>query len=331
MLARTLIALGCLSTLVSCGYGEARLEVGSAPGASSPVEEDQPGGVPSVTPPPTPVAGDAGVVVLDPDSGVPVVPLPDGGFAPIPGIPCDVSTVLAQRCSNCHGVPLQNFAPVRLLTHQDLLAPSASIPGQTMGDRVVVRINSTVSPMPPAPATLTAAERATLESWVASGMPAGEACSGADGGAVIPPVEQDAGTPPPIVSVCTSNTFWTGGNNGSASMNPGRACIACHSQGDGPTFAAAGTVYPTVREPNLCNGRSGVTVEITDANNVVRTATTNGAGNFNLTGVLAKPYRVRLLYQGRVRVMNTPQTSGDCNSCHTETGLNGAPGRIVAP
>jgi hypothetical protein len=25
------------------------------------------------------------------------------------------------------------------------------------------------------------------------------------------------------------------------------------------------------------------------------------------------------------------QTETSCNSCHTETGLNGAPGRILAP
>jgi predicted CXXCH cytochrome family protein len=29
--------------------------------------------------------------------------------------------------------------------------------------------------------------------------------------------------------------------------------------------------------------------------------------------------------------MTTPQTNGDCNSCHTEQGTNGASGRIVWP
>lgn len=29
--------------------------------------------------------------------------------------------------------------------------------------------------------------------------------------------------------------------------------------------------------------------------------------------------------------MSTPQTSTDCNACHTEQGANGAQGRIVRP
>jgi predicted CXXCH cytochrome family protein len=29
--------------------------------------------------------------------------------------------------------------------------------------------------------------------------------------------------------------------------------------------------------------------------------------------------------------MMTPQETGDCNSCHTEQGRNGAPGRILLP
>jgi len=29
--------------------------------------------------------------------------------------------------------------------------------------------------------------------------------------------------------------------------------------------------------------------------------------------------------------MLTPLMTGDCNSCHTETGTNNAPGRIMLP
>jgi hypothetical protein len=36
-------------------------------------------------------------------------------------------------------------------------------------------------------------------------------------------------------------------------------------------------------------------------------------------------------YMGRERAMVTMQTSGDCNSCHTQNGANAAPGRIVLP
>jgi hypothetical protein len=43
------------------------------------------------------------------------------------------------------------------------------------------------------------------------------------------------------------------------------------------------------------------------------------------------PYTVEVRYQGRVRAMTTPQSTGDCNSCHTEQGAKGAPGRIMLP
>ena len=51
--------------------------------------------------------------------------------------------------------------------------------------------------------------------------------------------------------------MWTGGNRGSADMNPGRACITCHSTMNGPSLTIAGTVYPTAHEPDLCNGANG--------------------------------------------------------------------------
>jgi len=33
----------------------------------------------------------------------------------------------------------------------------------------------------------------------------------------------------------------------------------------------------------------------------------------------------------RERRMTTPQFDGDCNACHTQDGLQNAPGRIVVP
>ncbi|MGD0679831.1 MAG: hypothetical protein ABSC94_30975 [Polyangiaceae bacterium] len=38
-----------------------------------------------------------------------------------------------------------------------------------------------------------------------------------------------------------------------------------------------------------------------------------------------------ITYNGKTAAMTTPQMTGDCNSCHTEQGANGAPGRIVLP
>jgi hypothetical protein len=132
---------------------------------------------------------------------------------------------------------------------------------------------------------------------------------------------------------CTSNTHWTRGDRGSASMHPGGTCISCHKTTgpEAPTFSIGGTVFPSAHEPNDCNGKSGVSVVITDANGKTRTLTTNAVGNFNDTAALAVPYHAKVVANGKERAMSAAQTTGDCNSCHTVTGANGAPGRIMAP
>jgi mono/diheme cytochrome c family protein len=43
------------------------------------------------------------------------------------------------------------------------------------------------------------------------------------------------------------------------------------------------------------------------------------------------PFTAKVTYKGRERAMAAVQTSGDCSSCHTQTGTNGAPGRITLP
>ena len=58
----------------------------------------------------------------------------------------------------------------------------------------------------------------------------------------------------------------------------------------------------------------------------------NDWGNFHIdNGSLALPYTARVIYQGRTREMTTPQTHGDCNACHTQSGVGAAPGRILLP
>jgi mono/diheme cytochrome c family protein len=132
-------------------------------------------------------------------------------------------------------------------------------------------------------------------------------------------------------------TTWKGGNEGSSSMNPGKACISCHqSDGEAPLFSVAGTLYPTGHEPDLCNGVSantanGASVVIVGADGRTLTLTPNRAGNFSSENTVKTPYTAKVTYQGRERVMLTAQTSGDCNSCHTPNGANGAPGRIALP
>jgi hypothetical protein len=100
-------------------------------------------------------------------------------------------------------------------------------------------------------------------------------------------------------------------------------------------------MYPTGHEPDNCVGgaiTSQATVVIIDANGQeVLRLTPNAVGNFTSTTSVFKPYTAKVVYQGRERVMTTPQQSGDCNACHTQTGTNTAdptnlaPGRITLP
>ena len=122
--------------------------------------------------------------------------------------------------------------------------------------------------------------------------------------------------------------------DGSPSMNPGMACIQCHASDEGPRFSIAGTVYPTIAEPDLCNGApssSGAHVVITGADGRVLTLGLNGAGNFYSEMQVTRPYHAKVVTAAGERAMTAEQTSGDCNSCHTPSGANNAPGRIMLP
>lgn len=145
-------------------------------------------------------------------------------------------------------------------------------------------------------------------------------------------------------SVCTSGGTWTGGNRESSNMHPGVDCLSCHgpggTAGSENELSIAGTVYPTAHDPNDCNGASGATVAglgvvIVDANGVTwPTLSVNGVGNFFMyaaDGVPAKPYAAKIVSSTGERAMGQHQSVGGCNSCHTVDGVNGAPGRIVAP
>jgi hypothetical protein len=223
-----------------------------------------------------------------------------------------------------------------LVTYADLVAPAVSDPSKRVVDMCVARMQDPSRPMPPAPLTpASASEVAAFQAWIAAGTPS--TCStvsgagGAAGGSPTP----DAGGVTPVV--CTSNQHWTLGDRGSASMHPGGTCISCHAMSsEGPKFQVAGTVYPTAREPNDCNGingtATGTTVVIVDANNQSYTLPVNSVGNFYMqSGTVALPFHAKVVRGGSERAMVAAQMSGDCNSCHTQDGANGAPGRIVAP
>lgn len=143
-----------------------------------------------------------------------------------------------------------------------------------------------------------------------------------------------ASSPYDTPSMCSSDAHWTKGNQESPQMHPGGACITCHSKGEGPKFSLAGTVFPTAHEPIDCNGVEGandVHVVVTDAAGTVLTLSVNAAGNFYSTKPIVYPFHAKVVTAGQERAMGIAQMTGDCNSCHTENGANGAPGRIMLP
>ena len=137
--------------------------------------------------------------------------------------------------------------------------------------------------------------------------------------------------------ICTSKSYWTGGDKGSELMHPGGACLTCHAiNRDAPRFSVAGTVYPTSHEPDDCNGVNGsslgVSVVITDANGKqLAPIPVNAAGNFHYEGNIAAPFHVKVVSHGKENAMSASPENGQCNSCHTQNGANGAPGRILSP
>ncbi len=240
-----------------------------------------------------------------------------GPYAQVPGdIPCDVASAIL-ICQSCHGTTPAAGAPMSLVSRADLMADSPQYPGQTEAQRAVARMQGNPSIMPPAPASPSPqTDIDAINAWIAAGYPAGT-CGG-------------------YTSVCTSGIAGT--TNESQSMRPGEACISCHSsQGDGPIETFMGTVFPTLHEPNDCVGASsadysGVQVIMIDAKGQEFTLTPNSGGNFlGSPGSFTMPFTAKVTYQGREIAMTTPQTNGDCNSCHTELGANGAPGRIHLP
>ncbi|MBT9559342.1 MAG: hypothetical protein IV100_25130 [Myxococcales bacterium] len=142
---------------------------------------------------------------------------------------------------------------------------------------------------------------------------------------------QDPTTESVDTTVCASGTRWVGGDEESANMNPGEACIACHSRGEGPSFTLAGTVYDESRQADDCYGSVGATVEITDAKGKVVKLGLVDSGSFYSHESLTMPYTAKVIRDGVESKMLTPQSNGDCNACHTVSGVSGAPGRILAP
>ncbi len=257
-------------------------------------------------------------------------------------LPCDLQTLLATECDTCHGSTPSQGATTSLVTRDDLMQSSPSIPSENEAQVSLARMKGGVPPMPPPPASASSAsDIATLSNWIAAGYPTGSCdpskpVSLPDGG-TLPDVDAAIYDTP---TVCTSGQTWTLGETKSADMKPGSDCPTCHVLGgdaSGKVFDIAGTVYPTAHEPDDCDGVSTATVVITDAKGATTSLSVSAAsGNFYHDSALgflpiATPYTATVTVGSTSRAMITPQTDGSCNHCHTTAGTLSAPGRVMAP
>ncbi len=285
-----------------------------------------------------PRSDEPGVVVpVDPDDSEPDEPAPqpddDEPSREPPaasGLPCEVEALLRTRCQSCHAERPSAGASVPLMDHTDLTAPARSDASLTIAALALSRIKDPHAPMPPAPAgPLDSAEIVALEAWLQAGTPL-QTCG-------HEPTEPST-DPYDAAPTCSSGAYWEGFDSGSRWMMPGVACIDCHRQypNRAPRFNIAGTVFQTAHEPNKCFGvsaQTGAKIIITDAHGqeLAPIPVTSG-GNFGaIVSGLALPYRAKVVVGDEERVMLTPQTSGDCNACHTQAGSAGARGRIIIP
>lgn len=238
---------------------------------------------------------------------------------------CAVQTLLEASCQSCHANPPATGVPMPLMTYDDLLASAPTDASVRVVDLSIVRMQDSRAPMPPPPAPRASADEvAVLSNWVNQGMPA--TC---DTGTALPDNIFDT----PLT--CSSGSYRRGEEE-SPNMKPGGACISCHtSSREGPRYQIAGTVYPTAHEPDDCIGVDGTTgnaqVVVTDATGAEIVLDVNSVGNFYSRESIVLPYKAKVVQNGQERVMQTAQQSGDCNGCHTESGSNQAPGRIMLP
>jgi hypothetical protein len=118
-------------------------------------------------------------------------------------LPCEVATVVATRCHQCHGQSLVGGAPMKLVTAEDFQADhvvktTAGLIGQSMKvyELARMRLADAAKPMPPGGATL-AADKQVLDAWLARGALAGTDADRQCAGATPPePIDE----PPPVVS-----------------------------------------------------------------------------------------------------------------------------------
>lgn len=181
-----------LLALAACDSDGSEVSNNTAPGAV-------PGGLDSglSSPPvldgalPTPSAPAAPL-----DSGAPIVSTtPEGGATAASAVPCDVASIVSEKCALCHGAAPKFSAPMPLMSPADFQAQAPVSKGQPVYRVAAARVDPASSnllmPPPGTVAPLSASERAALAQWLAGGA------QGSAAGCAItepPPASGDAGT-----------------------------------------------------------------------------------------------------------------------------------------
>ena len=110
------------------------------------------------------------------------------------------------------------------------------------------------------------------------------------------------------------------------SHNEGRDCLGCHS------FASAGTVFNSLNAANNTPGAAGYRIKLSTGT-VYGTA--RGTGNSRTSSFPSGNFTAQVMDPNGNVVNSSADMSHDgsrraCNSCHTASGNNGAPGRITS-
>jgi len=113
------------------------------------------------------------------------------------GLPCEVQSILVNRCQLCHNQNLDYGAPMPLTRWDDFQSASPPLSNRTVAELVRTRIHDPVSPMPPPnQRPLSAGQRATLDDWLAGGAERSDQdCSARDAGLLDEPPAPGTTTP----------------------------------------------------------------------------------------------------------------------------------------
>lgn len=146
---------------------------------------------------------------------------------------CAVQALLAKNCQSCHNEALAFGAPMKLLSHADMMA-SAPLAKRPVYQVALERVKASgAERMPPSPKQpLAADEIATLESWVNAGAPTGTCTAPSNGGS-------PNGGAPGAGGVNPGGAPGAGGTNpggapGTGGTNPGGAASSGGSGNDYP-------------------------------------------------------------------------------------------------